>query len=44
MTQGKRSGRHGEEGGNAERTGRYRRQNGRWRSEVRVTAAIKRSG
>ena len=33
-----------EEGGNAdERTGRDRRQNGRWRREVRVTAAIKRS-
>lgn len=33
----------GEEGGKAERTGRDRRQNGRWRREVRVTAAIKRS-
>lgn len=30
-------------GGNAGRTGRYRRQNGRRRREVRVAAAIKRS-
>lgn len=33
-----------EEGGNAERTGRDRRKNWRWRREVRVTAAIKGSG
>lgn len=33
-----------EEGGNVERTGRDRRENGRRRSkEVKVTAAIKRS-
>lgn len=30
-----------EEGGKAERTGRDRRQKGRWRREVRVTAAKK---